>query len=132
MTAMRVVCMDCAGGHLCPKHRAEEDARVQHSMAVAKSHLDAARALGVKWEEPPPKTPSRASLRIQLAPVFDLLRANPSKWAMIREYSTVGAAGSGKTILQKSSPPGRWEFRARASKDDGTSKLYGRYLGPDA
>jgi hypothetical protein len=87
---------------------------------------------GFKWEEPRGRGNGRSQVIIHQA-VLDLLKANPGRWARVREYAKGSSAasaaqrinGTGKA-KQRILGPG---WHARANKVGDTSALYLRWVG---
>ena len=84
----------------------------------------------VTWQDPPPKrlgTHKRVLTDEQEA----ALRADPKRWALIRQYDKAGSATStAYTIKKGKSSLVAAEWEATARRNDRGSALYVRYLGP--
>lgn len=85
----------------------------------------------VVWQDPPPSR-TGTHKRVLSAEQEAALRANPKRWALIKEYDKPGGAASTAYSIKKSKSAlatGEWEATAR--RNDRGSQLYMRYVGPD-
>lgn len=85
--------------------------------------------LGIVFEEPAQKM---RGLVLRLHEKLVALTEFPNQWARIDEYEKAGSASGAANQLKKAAangatPPGQWEFAARAV--DGRGRLYARFLG---
>lgn len=88
----------------------------------------------MRWEDPPPRAkPGRVYARgaSSYDDVASTLRANPERWALVREVPTPSTSGLGSAINC-----GRWAcfqpagtFEAVSRRVGGVERIYARYVG---
>lgn len=85
---------------------------------------------GIVWEEPPP---SRASggVSLEVKYRFDVLKANPGKWARVDSRSGEVNRSRASVIAyyanRKFGP--EFEFCTRSLPEEGVRAIYARYVG---
>ena len=85
---------------------------------------------GIVWEDPPGARTGRNGIDTIIAPLVIELRRNPGKWARLKTFDRKQGASSAKNGLGKRGTYPDIEFVGR-SLPDGTSALYGRYVGAE-
>lgn len=80
---------------------------------------------GLVWEDPPARGRD-ASLIPELVALIPRLKERPGSWARLRTYKSATGAGGAKAKAKDAPELAHLEFRA--SRVDGGSALYGRYV----
>jgi hypothetical protein len=87
-------------------------------------------AEAVVWQDPPPSR-TGTHKRVLTDEQEAALRANPQRWAMVKQYDKPGGATSTAYMIKKGKSAyvaAEWEATAR--RNDRGSQLYMRYVGP--
>lgn len=84
----------------------------------------------IRWEDPGPRTRAPAGDYWKIAAE---LRANPGRWAVVREGTRMTVIGHGTSIqtgkIEAFRPAGSFEATCRSR--DGKVVVYARYVGED-
>lgn len=84
-------------------------------------------ANGIVWEDPPEVLRANSKGNEKHRAFFHALRVNPGRWAIVPTIYSGSSSASAIKNFKKTYGPG-YEYTAR-KQDDGTARLYVRYVG---